>query len=174
MNKNKMEKSIRKICYLALFCAIAIILSYIETLIPFYVGIPGAKIGLANVVTLTLLLCFGFKEALVVTLLRIMIVAMVFTNLYMFLYSLAGGILSLLMMFLFKKTCLFSNIIVSIIGVIFHNIVQLLVAMYFFSSTVFMYYLPYLLIFGILSGIGIGILSEIIYTKIGQRIIKMK
>ena len=167
MNKNKMEKSIRKICYLALFCAIAIILSYIETLIPFYVGIPGAKIGLANVVSLTLLLCFGFKEALVVTLLRIMIVAM-------FLYSLVGGILSLLMMLLFKKTRLFSNIIVSMIGGIFHNVGQLLVAMYFFSSTVFMYYLPYLLIFGILSGIGIGILSEIIYTKIGQRIIKMK
>ena len=109
MNKNKMEKSIRKVCYLALFCAIAIILSYIETLIPFYVGIPGAKIGLANVVSLTLLLCFGFKEALVVTLLRIMIVAMVFTNLYMFLYSLVGGILSLLMMHFFKYHCFYDR-----------------------------------------------------------------
>ena len=169
-----MEKSIKKLCYLALFCAIAIVLSYIESLIPLYLGVPGAKLGLANVVTLTLLLCFGLKESLVVTLLRIMIVAMVFTNLYMFLYSLVGGILSLLMMLLFKKTRLFSNIIVSMIGGIFHNVGQLLVAMYFFSSTVFMYYLPYLLIFGVLSGIGIGILSEIIYTKIGQRIIKMK
>ena len=63
-----MEKSIRKLCYLSLFCAIAIVLSYIETLFPFYLGIPGAKIGLANVVTLTLLLCFGFKEALIVLL----------------------------------------------------------------------------------------------------------
>ena len=99
-----MEKSIRKLCYLSLFCAIAIVLSYIETLFPFYLGIPGAKIGLANVVTLTLLLCFGFKEALIVLLLRIMIVAMAFTNLYMFLYSLAGGILSLFIMFIFNKT----------------------------------------------------------------------
>ena len=96
-----MEKSIRKLCYLSLFCAIAIVLSYIETLFPFYLGIPGAKIGLANVVTLTLLLCFGFKEVLIVLLLRIMIVAMAFTNLYMFLYSLAGGILSLFIMFIF-------------------------------------------------------------------------
>ena len=57
-----MEKSIKKLCYLALFCAIAIVLSYIESLIPLYLGVPGAKLGLANVVTLTLLLCFGLKE----------------------------------------------------------------------------------------------------------------
>mgnify|MGYP003496629325 CR=1 FL=1 len=95
-----MEKSIRKLCYLSLFCAIAIVLSYIETLFPFYLGIPGAKIGLANVVTLTLLLCFGFKEALVVTLLRIMIVALVFSNFYMFLYNLVGGILFFFMIIL--------------------------------------------------------------------------
>lgn len=55
-----MEKSIRKLCYLSLFCAIAIILNYIESLFPLYLGVPGAKIGLANVVTLTLLLCFWF------------------------------------------------------------------------------------------------------------------
>ena len=54
-----MEKSIKKLCYLALFCAIAIVLSYVESLIPLYLGAPGAKLGLANVVTLTLLLCFG-------------------------------------------------------------------------------------------------------------------
>ena len=56
-----MEKSIKKLCYLALFCAIAIVLSYIESLIPLYLGVPGAKLGLANVVTLTLLLCLGLK-----------------------------------------------------------------------------------------------------------------
>ena len=68
-----MEKSIKKLCYLALFCAIAIVLSYIESLIPLYLGVPGAKLGLANVVTLTLLLCFGLKEAFIVMLLRILI-----------------------------------------------------------------------------------------------------
>ena len=165
-----MEKSIRKLCYLSLFCAIAIVLSYIETLFPFYLGIPGAKIGLANVVTLTLLLCFGFNEALIVLLLRIMIVAMAFTNLYTFLYSLAGGILSLFIMFIFNKTKLFSHLIISIMG---GDIGQLLVAMCFFNSSVFIYYLPYLMLFGILSGIGIGMIGELIYLKIGQRITKM-
>ena len=161
-----MEKSIKKLCYLALFCAIAIVLSYIESLIPLYLGVPGAKLGLANVVTLTLLLCFGLKEAF------ILIVSMTFTNFYMFLYSLSGGLLSLIIMYLFLKTNLFSDIIISIMGGIFHNVGQLLVAMLFFSSTVFMYYLPYLMLFGILSGIVIGILGEIVYLKIGNQLKK--
>ena len=165
-----MKKSIKKLCYLALFCAIAIVLSYIESLIPLYLGVPGAKLGLANVVTLTLLLCL--KEAFIVMLLRILIVSMTFTNFYMFLYSLSGGLLSLIIMYLFLKTNLFSNLIVSIMGGIFHNVGQLLVAMLFFSSTVFMYYLPYLMLFGILSGIVIGILGEIIYLKIGNQLKK--
>ena len=107
---------IRKLCYLALFCAIAIILSYIETFIPFSFGIPGAKIGLANIVTIILLFCFDFKSALVVLVLRIFIVAAAFTNLYMMIYSLAGGIISLIMMTLFYKSHLFSDYIISIIG----------------------------------------------------------
>ena len=160
------EKKIKKLCYLALFCAIAIVLSYVESLIPLYLGVPGAKLGLANVVTLTLLLCFGLKEAFIVMFLRILIVSMTFTNFYMFLYSLSGGFLSLIIMYLFLKTNLFSDIIISIMGG------QLLVAMLFFSSTVFMYYLPYLMLFGILSGIVIGILGEIIYLKIGNQLKK--
>ena len=99
MKEKKMEKSIKKLCYLALFCAIAIVLSYVESLIPLYLGAPGAKLGLANVVTLTLLLCFGLKEAFIVMFLRILIVSMTFTNFYMFLYSLSGGLLSLIIMY---------------------------------------------------------------------------
>lgn len=168
-----MEKSIKKLCYLALFCAIAIVLSYIESLIPLYLGIPGAKLGLANVVTLTLLLCFGLKEAFIVMLLRILIVSMTFTNFYMFLYSLSGGLISLIIMYLFLKTNLFSNIIISIMGGIFHNVGQLLVAMLFFLVQQYLwYYLPILMLFGILSGIVIGILGEIIYLKIGNQLKK--
>jgi len=166
----KRSTNARKMCYLALFCAIAIILSYIETLIPFQFGIPGAKIGLANITTIIILFCFGFKEAFIVMLLRVFIVGATFTNLYMMLYSLAGGIISLAMMTLFYKTHLFSNYIVSIIGGIFHNVGQLLVAMFFFNTTTFLYYLPYLLLIGSLSGAVIGIVAQIIYTKIGKYI----
>ena len=76
-------------------------------------------------------------------------------------------------MFIFNKTKLFSHLIISIMGGVFHNIGQLLVAMCFFNSSVFIYYLLYLMLFGILSGIGIGMIGELIYLKIGQRITKM-
>lgn len=161
---------VRKLCYLALFCAIAIILSYIESFIPFPFGIPGAKIGLANIVTIILLLCFGFKSAFTVLVLRIFIIAATFTNFYMMIYSLSGGIISLIMMTLFYKSHLFSDYIISIIGGVFHNIGQLLIAMIFFNTSVFLYYLPYLLILGIVSGTVIGMIAELIYLKAGEYI----
>ena len=163
---------IKKMCYLALFCAISIILSYIESMIPFQFGIPGAKIGLANIISIVLLFSFGFQSALIVLVLRIFLVAAAFTNFYMMIYSLAGGILSLVMMTLVYKTHLFSNYTVSIIGGISHNIGQLLVAMIFFDTSVFLYYLPYLLCIGTISGAAIGIIAQLIYAKTGSHIIK--
>ena len=130
MKNNRMIKhtKVRQLCFLAIFCTISIILNYIEMLFPVYLGIPGAKLGLANIVSLTILLCFGFKYAVGVSLLRIFIIGITFTNPYMMLYSLAGGFLSISIMALMVKTHLFSNIVVSIIGGVFHNIGQLLVA----------------------------------------------
>ena len=157
-----MSKSInvKRMCYLALFCAIAIILSYIETLIPFHLSIPGTKIGLANITTIIMLFCFGYKEAFFVMLLRVFIVGITFTNLYM--------------MALFYQTKLFSNYTISIIGGVFHNIGQLLIAMFFFNTSTFLYYLPYLLLIGTITGTVIGIISQIIYIKTGNYIIKQK
>lgn len=162
---------IRKICYLSLFCAIAIILSYIESFIPFPFGIPGAKIGLANITTIILLFCFGFKSAFVVLILRVFIIAATFTNFYMMIYSLSGGIASLIMMTCFYKSHLFSKFTISIIGGIFHNIGQLIIAMLFFNTSVFLYYLPYLLILGSISGAIIGIIAQLIYQKAGTYIV---
>lgn len=162
--------SINKMTHLSLLCAISIILGYIESLIPFQLGIPGAKIGLANIITIITLLCFGFQEAFLIMILRVFIIGITFTNLYMMMYSLSGGILSLIMMYIFYRTQHFSNYIISIIGGIFHNIGQLIVAMIFFNSTTLAYYLPYLLLLGLISGTIIGIISQIIFTKIGSYI----
>lgn len=162
--------NVKKLSYLALLCSISIILSYIESLIPFQFGIPGAKIGLANTITIITLLCFGFQEAFTIMIVRIFIVGITFTSLYMMLYSLSGGILSLVMMFIFYRTQLFSNYIISIIGGIFHNVGQLLIAMIFFNTITFTYYLPYLILLGLISGTVIGLISQIIYLKIGSYI----
>ena len=173
MKKNRMIKhtKVRQLCFLAIFCAISIILNYIEMLFPVYLGIPGTKLGLANIVSLTILLCFGFKYAVGVSLLRIFIIGITFTNPYMMLYSLAGGLLSISIMALMVKTHLFSNIVISIMGGVSHNIGQLLVAFVFFSTSVFIYYLPYLILLGIVSGTVVGIIAQIIYIKIKRHII---
>lgn len=89
----------------------------------------------------------------------------------MMLYSLAGGLLSISIMALMVKTHLFSNIVVSIIGGVSHNIGQLLVAFVFFSTSAFVYYLPYLILLGIVSGTVVGIIAQIIYIKIKRHII---
>ncbi|WP_299350997.1 Gx transporter family protein [uncultured Catenibacterium sp.] len=168
MKNNRMIKhtKVRQLCFLAVFCAISIIFNYIEMLFPIYLGIPGAKLGLANIVSLTILLCFGFKYAVGITLLRIFIIGITFTNPYMMLYSLAGGVLSITIMAVMVKTHLFSNIIVSIVGGVSHNIGQLLIAFIFFSTSAFIYYLPYLILLGVVSGTVVGIIAQIIYIKI--------
>lgn len=154
----------KKITYLALLTAIAIILGYLENFIPFNLAIPGAKIGLANIITIIALYKYGFKNALCITLLRIFIVAITFTNLYMFLYSLTGALFSLIVMSLLKKRQLFSTITVSISGAIFHNLGQIIIAMIFYGFNI-IYYLPYLIILSLITGTVIGILGQIILSK---------
>ena len=100
---NKKDNRIRKTAFMGLFLALAMICSYIETLIPFSVGIPGIKLGLANIVVVLMLYAVGTKEALLVSVLRIVLVGILFGNAFSILYSLSGGILSFLVMFLMKK-----------------------------------------------------------------------
>ena len=144
----------KRITYLSLLIAIAIILGYLETFIPINFGIPGAKLGLANLIGLIALYRFGFRDALIITLLRV----------FMFLYSLSGALLSLVIMVLLKKTKLFSTLIISISGAIFHNLGQILVALIFYGFNI-IYYLPYLIILSLITGSVIGILGQIILAK---------
>ena len=156
----------KRITYLSLLIAIAIILGYLETFIPINFGIPGAKLGLANLIGLIALYRFGFRDALIITLLRVFIIASVFTNYYMFLYSLSGALLSLVIMVLLKKTKLFSTLIISISGAIFHNLGQILVALIFYGFN----YLPYLIILSLITGSVIGILGQIILAKLPKQL----
>ena len=149
----------KRITYLSLLIAIAIILGYLETFIPINFGIPGAKLGLANLIGLIALYRFGFRDALIITLLRVFIIASVFTNYYMFLYSLSGALLSLL----------FSTLIISISGAIFHNLGQILVALIFYGFNI-IYYLPYLIILSLITGSVIGILGQIILAKLPKQL----
>lgn len=161
-----------KIPYLGLFTAGAIILSYIENMIPFYFGIPGVKLGLTNIMILIILYLTGTKDAFLVSIVRIVLTGFLFTNFYSLLYSLAGGIISLIVMSLLKRTDKFSMIGVSVVGGIFHNAAQILVAIFVVETVSIAYYLPILIISGVITGMLIGILSNILVPRVRTVIVR--
>ena len=150
----------RKIAYLGVFLALALILSYVESLIPFYFGIPGVKLGLTNLIVVVMLYCTGTKEAFGVSVARILLAGFLFGNLFSILYSLAGGVLSFIVMCLLKKTGRFHVISVSVTGGISHNLGQLIGAAFVVETYDIFYYMPFLLIAGVATGFVIGMLAQ--------------
>lgn len=150
----------RRAAYLGLFTALALIFSYVETLIPFRIGIPGVKLGLANLVIVIALYQMELRQVYLLAVGRVVLAGFLFGNLFSIIYSLAGGLLSLTAMWLFRKNDGFSVIGVSIAGGVFHNIGQLIVAMLVVESLNLMYYVPVLLIAGLLTGLVIGITAN--------------
>lgn len=154
--------------YFGVFTALALILSYVETLIPINFGIPGAKLGLANLIIVIVLYKTDWKEALLLSVTRIVLVGFLFGNMFSILYSLAGGILSLAVQAVLKKQGSFSVAGVSIAGGVSHNIGQLIVAMIVVETYQVGYYLPVLLIAGVLTGLLIGVISGGVLRRIRQ------
>ena len=150
----------RKIAYLGVFLALALILSYVESLIPFYFGIPGVKLGLTNLIVVVMLYCTGTKEAIGVSVARILLAGFLFGNLFSILYSLAGGVLSFIVMCLLKKTGRFHVISVSVTGGISHNLGQLIAAAFVVETYDIFYYMPFLLIAGVATWFVIGMLAQ--------------
>lgn len=160
----------RKTAYMGLFLALALICSYIETLIPIPIGIPGVKLGLTNIIVVLMLYSIGAKEAFGISVLRILLSGFLFGNAFSILYSLAGGILSFVVMLLLKKTNKLGSVSVSTAGGIFHNVGQLGMAVLIVGNTAVLYYFPILLAAGALTGFLIGILAQEIILRIGGRI----
>lgn len=155
---------------MGLFLALALICSYVESLIPFHFGIPGVKLGLTNIVIVLVLYCTGAKEAFIISVLRIILSGFMFGNVFSILYSLAGGCLSFLAMYFMKRIKRFGVISVSTMGGIFHNIGQLFVAACIVENFSIFYYIPVLLLAGSLTGILIGVLAQELMIRIGNRI----
>ena len=147
----------KKTALLGFLLALSLILSYIESILPFSVGIPGIKLGLPNLVVILILYVYSAKEALTVNLLRILLSGFLFGNLYSILYALAGAICSFCLMLFLRKTKCFSIAGVSIGGGVFHNIGQILVAVFVVDTFAPAFYLPFLIIAGAVTGFLIGI-----------------
>ena len=161
-----MKSKTKKIALLGISAALAMVMSFVESLIPPLAAIPGIKIGLANLVTVFILYKLGMKYAVSINLVRILLSSILFGNLQVFVFSLAGACLSLLGMFIMKKTGLFSVISVSILGGILHNIGQITVACFWTSTPEVVFYLPVLLISGTVAGTVIGLLAGFVTKKL--------
>lgn len=159
----------RKVTRLAIYTALAIVLSIFESIVPFFNGIiPGLKIGLANIIIVAVLYRYSIKDTFLVSFLRIFVVGMLRVGLFSVttMFSLAGAFLSLILMTLAKKLTKLSIIGVSIVGSVGHTLGQLIFASIFMKNVKVLYYMPWVLIFSLFSGYFVGILSKKILDRI--------
>ena len=159
--------SSRRLARYALLTALAMALSWLESLVPL-AGVvpPGVKLGLTNLVVIFALYRMSLRDAAVISLIRVVLVAFTFGNSYSFAYSLSGAALSLAVMALLKRSGKFSLLGVSVAGGVSHNIAQVLVAMAVMETSRLAWYLPVLLVSGIAAGVCVGAAGALIVKRI--------
>ena len=157
---NKTRGISRKVATIGVFIALAMVFSYVEVLHPVHLGIWGVKLGVANLVVVAALYLLPLSWVWMINLIRIFLTGLLFGNGLMMLYSFAGGILSLSVMSILKKIKGFSMTGVSIAGGVSHNVGQLLMAMFLLGNINIAYYLPVLLVAGLITGTLIGLTCD--------------
>lgn len=156
----------QKIARYALLTALAMVLSWLESMVPVTTAVPGVKLGLTNLVVIFALYRMSLRDAAAISGIRVLLVSMTFGNAYSFAYSLAGATLSLAVMALLKKTGKLSMLGVSVAGGVCHNIGQILVAMAVLETTGLIYYLPVLMVSGVVAGVCIGVVGAVVTKRI--------
>lgn len=158
----------KRTAFIGLAISLAMILSFVESQIPAFVAIPGVKVGLPNLVIVFLLYKIGWKESVLVNVLRVVLVSLLFGNVQTLSFSLAGAALSLLGMILLKKSEKFSPIAVSIAGGVLHNVGQILAACLWTQTPQIAYYLPVLLLSGTIAGVVIGVVGGMLVKRLDK------
>jgi heptaprenyl diphosphate synthase len=161
-----MRNNTRRLTALALTVTFALILSFIESRIPAFVAIPGVKVGLANIAVIFTLYKFGIKEAVTVSVIRVLLVSLLFGSPVSLIYSISGAVLSLLSMILLKKLTPLTEVSISVSGGVMHNVGQIAAASFMLSTNVVTYYLPFLILSGTIAGIAVGITSAILIKRV--------
>lgn len=158
----------KKIAKLSMLLSISVVLALIESFIPIFSGIaPGIKLGLANIVIVFAIYYLSIKDAIYISVLRVILMGILRTGLFSisFFFSLSGALLSLLFMYLAKNMSKMSVVGVSIVGAIGHSIGQILIAVIFLSNINIFYYLPILLISSVITGVIVGMISNKIIER---------
>ena len=156
----------KNVALYGLLIALALVLSYLQSLVPLSFAVPGIKMGLPNIVVVFALYRLRARDAAVISLVRVLLVSVLFGNVFSLAYSAAGGVLSLLVMMLLKSTGKFSETGVSVAGAVAHNAGQILVAMFVLETGRLVYYLPVLCISGTVAGVCIGLVSALLVKRI--------
>ena len=159
-------KGARLLTTLGISIAAAMVLSYVETLIPVPFAVPGIKLGLANLVALFLIMKLDWKWAGAVSLIRVLLTSLLFGNIASLAYSLSGAVLSIAVMAILKKIKAFSAVGISIAGAVFHNAGQILMAIIIMSTKEIVYWLPPLIVSGVVTGLAVGSVGAILIKKI--------
>lgn len=161
-------KKVNKMVFLSLLVSIGLALSVLESAIPLPITIPGAKLGLSNMVILITLVLFGFKEGLIVGVLKSLVFVLVTGSISSLFYSLSGAILSCFAMYFVYKffSKIFSLIGVSIFGAVAHNIAQVTVAVLMMNNVRIYSYLPILLLMSLFTGYFVGLSSIYISSNL--------
>ncbi len=161
----------KTIAFIGVCTALAMILAYVEAIIPpMFPAIPGIKMGLPNIIIVFLLYRRGPVFAAGVSLIRIILVSLLFGNIMALMYSLAGGALSLFVMILLRRLRFLSTVGVSVAGGVSHNVGQILMAMLLLETAELGYYLVVLTITGTLSGIAIGLCGSTLIKRVPKNI----
>lgn len=158
----------KRVAFLSMCIALSMILSFVESQIPPLMAVPGVKVGLPNLVMVFMLYKIGWKETAIVSILRVILVGILFGTPLSMIYSLVGATLSLIGMILLKKTGLFAPVTVSVVGGILHNVGQIATACFVMDTAEIAYYLPVLLISGTAAGIIIGFVAALILKRLDK------
>jgi heptaprenyl diphosphate synthase len=158
-----------KTAYMGMLTALAILVGYVETLIPVNFGIPGMKIGLSNIVILIVIYLYSWREAIAVSAVRVVVIGFLFGNLFSIQYGMAGAVCSMLAMSVLIRIAKFGTVGISAAGGAAHNVGQILVACVYMPSIPFFWYLPLLLIAGTLTGIVNGFVVYAVYRRLPEK-----
>lgn len=160
-----MNSYVKKLTLLSVLLSLAMIFSFVESQIPPLSAVPGVKIGLANIVCVFTIYRVGAKEAIAISLIRVLLCALLFGSFVSMLYSLSGTAVSFLVMLILKKIDIFSKIGVSILGAVFHNIAQVVCACIVMGTASISLYLPVLIVSGVVSGLIIGLIAGVVINR---------
>ena len=156
----------KNIAHFGLLIALALVLSYLESLLPLSFGVPGVKLGLPNLVVIFALYRLSPKAAAVISLLRVLLVSVLFGSVLSLAYSAAGAVLSFLVMWVLKRSGKFGCTGVSVAGAVAHNFGQILTAAVLLETSRLTWYLPVLCLSGTAAGICIGLLAALLIKRI--------